>query len=127
MDRYVVDKGEFNFSGGFLGISKSFELEGDVAVLRNGETATLFFDVKRKPNETGSLFVEAGTGFAKNEEFLFERFEAGDLFDRPHTPLVVKLKMLTGRLEMEIKPGSRDYQISDGYEGRGSISAVKAM
>ncbi len=125
MDLYDVSSGEFEFSGGFIGMTKKFGISGTVGVLRNGPHVSFFFELYEEGEDPVRKLLETGSGLLDEKMPEIRRLEAGDLIDRPHPPLKVDAKFTGNRIEMEFIPGTRDYVVNDGFEGKGKLTAVK--
>ncbi len=122
MEEYEVTSGKFEYSGGFVGMTKSFEVTGNISILKFGEHMTMFFDLSEKGGGSRMLF-EAASGTTRAASPAITRLEAGKLIDKPHAPFMVKAGFENGRLELIFTPGKRSYVVSDGFEGKGVIKA----
>jgi len=123
MRNYRVSSGSFKFTGGFLGITKNFDVSGSLSTLTHGDFVTIFFDIHGVGQETARKSKEAGSGKTGTAKPVLNRIEGGSLIDRPHPPLQVFMSENDGRLRLEFKPGKRGYVISDGFEGSGTVEA----
>ncbi len=124
MEEYEVTSGKFDYSGGFVGMSKSFEVSGSISVLKFGEHMSMFFDLSEKGGGTRMLF-EAASGATKSNSPAITRLEAGKLIDKPHPPFMIKAGFDGEQMELIFSPGKRSYVVSDGFEGKGTVTAVK--
>jgi hypothetical protein len=123
MERYEVVEGTFEYSGGFLGISRKFDLDGEIYAMRHGDLFSLVLSISEKSGVTNRRLFETVSGTLNEEKPSIRRVEAAELYDRPHPPLVVTVKFEGGQLLLEMKPGKRDYVVSDGFEGKGTVTA----
>ena len=120
---YAVRKGEFEFSGGFIGTTTKFKVKGQVSVMRYDRLATVIFDMHEDAAEPKRFMKDVGSGLITNEKPIISRIEGGNFIDRPHPPLQVSGKITDRKLSLTFTPGKRGYVVSDGYEGRGFIEA----
>ncbi|NNE66888.1 MAG: protease complex subunit PrcB family protein [Pyrinomonadaceae bacterium] len=123
MDDYRVVKGEFSFTGGFIGLTRKYGVEGILSVSRFGEFVTISFDVKGTGDEASRKMRDIGSG--KMDEKMPEllRIEGGNLIDRPHPPLQVDTDFGENVVKMKFTPGKRPYIVNDGFEGKGWLEA----
>lgn len=125
MTTYKLTSGNFEFSGGFIGRQTKFEAVGNIKMMKHNEFVTFLFGLNGKGNEKNRSLNEMSSGMIENNSAKISRVEAGSFIDRPHPPLQVSVNMEGNKLSMKFEPGKRDYVISDGYEGSGSLEAVK--
>lgn len=127
MNLYEVTSGSFEFSGGFIGMTKKFDVGGTVGVLKNGNHISFFFRIQEKVEDPVRRMYETGSGTLDKKMPEISRLEAGDLIDRPHPPLRVEAKFDGDWLELDFMPGKRGYIVNDGFEGRGNLKAKKKL
>ncbi len=126
MTTYKVTSSEFEVSGGFIGKRSVFAAVGTVGVIKYDDHVTFIYDLKEKANEVSKKLNEAASGQMKGDSSaIIQRLEAGDFMYRPHPPLIVAVNFEGNKLSMKFEPGKRDYVVNDGFEGRGSLEAVK--
>lgn len=125
LQTYRVTSGEFEFSGGLMGILKRFAPQGTISVMRHEGHATFLFDLEGTGEDSSRKLSEMASGAGGESSVTLNRLEAGGFIDRPHPPLVVDVKFRDGKLTMKFEPGKREYVVNDGYEGRGHLEAVR--
>lgn len=125
MKTYKVTASEFEFSGGFLGMHKKFQAEGIIKVMKSGNYITFAFNLWGKGKESNRKLFEMASGNLREDSANISRVEGGNFINKPHPPWNVSVKFSENKLLMEFRPGKRDYVVSDGYEGRGSLMAEK--
>lgn len=121
---YRLTSGEFEYSGGFIGIEKKFQAEGKITVVKSGDFVTLIFELRGKGEDAQRHLFETVSGKMDGHTLKIQRLEAGDFINRPHPPFDVSIKFKENKLTMKFEPDERDYVVSDGYEGRGYLEAV---
>ena len=124
MQIYRINSGAFEYSGGFAGIRKEFGVDGTIGVLSFGNNATLFFNLVGKDAEKTRKLSEAASGLIKDREIILPRLEAGSFSENPKPPLKVSGTILNNELSLGFEP--LPSQISDGFQARGKIQAIKA-
>lgn len=125
MEMYDVNSGEFEFSGGFVGRTTKFDVEGTVGILKSGRHLSFFFKLVEKAENPERRLFETASGVIDEKMPEIRRLEAGDLINRPHSPLKVNARFTGNNVEMHFSPGERSYIVNDGYEGSGRLTAVK--
>jgi hypothetical protein len=125
MRPYKVTAGEFRMFGGFAAHSESFDLTGDLRVMREGGLATFVFDLKSSGGKKDRVLREVATGLVqKNNQVMISYVEAGTLVDRPRSALHAQ-GSFTGREEsLSLEFGSLPSNISDGFGGEGKLEAA---
>jgi hypothetical protein len=124
MQIYRINSGTFEYSGGFAGIRKEFGVEGTISALSFGDNATLFFNLAGKNAEKTRKLSEAASGLIKDGKIDLARLEAGSFSENPKPPLKVSGTIVNNKLSLIFEP--LPSQISDGFQARGKIEALKA-
>lgn len=123
MQIYRINSGSFEYSGGFAGIRKEFGVDGTIGVLSYGNNATLFFNLAGKDAEKTRKLSEAASGLIKDGKIDLARLEAGSFSENPKPPLKVSGTIANNKLSLVFEP--LPSQISDGFQARGKIEALK--
>ena len=126
-NRYEIKSGEFQFEGGFIGITKRFEVGGEVKVIQFENFVTMYFSVVGTGNEQIRAMQESGSGSLDGKLPGISRLEGGSLIDRPHPPLQAMVMISEAALSIDFVPGKRDYVVNDGFTGKGKIKAEKIL
>lgn len=124
VNRFDVTKGSFSFAGGFAGFQTKFSVGGWLNVIRYGNLVTVGFHLHSIGSEKARSMSDIGSGRLTGSALLIERLEGGSFITRPHPPLKISADLSGGTLTMSFEPGKRDYVVSDGYVGRGTLKAV---
>lgn len=120
---YKITSGEFEYSGGFAGETKKFNVEGTISVLIFGDYSTLIFNLSGKGAEKVRKLQETASGSVKNGKINLARLDAGSFSEGPKPPLKVLGTISNGNLVLTFEP--LPTIIADGYEARGKIEAEK--
>ena len=114
-----VTNGEFQYSGGFVGVEKKFEVTGSVYEMTFGDLKTFVFDLKGKTED--KKMTGAATAVNSSGKWSISRMEPGGLIDSPHPPFVVGINPTRAGYEFSFEPGKRPYVVNDGFSGSGKI------
>lgn len=125
MTTYKLTSGDFEFSGGFAGRQTTFQAVGDVKIMRFGDFVTFNFELTGKGDAKNRQLMETASAKISGNSGKIKRIEAGSFMDRPHPPLNVSVNLDGDKLSMKFTSDKRDYVISDGFEGNGSLEAVR--
>ncbi|MEO8434037.1 MAG: protease complex subunit PrcB family protein [Pyrinomonadaceae bacterium] len=123
MRTYGIKSGGFSMSGGFAGRTETFDLAGDISVMREGKLVTLLFDLKSSGGEKQRVLREAATGVTEKGDIEVWRIGAGSLIEIPHSDLSARGKFADKKSQLELELTSLPNMIADGYGGRGTIEA----
>lgn len=121
MSEYKVTSGEFQFSGGFIGVEKKFAVKGTVSEMKYGDLKSFVFDLEPVGTQTGKKMTGIATAIQEGNEWSIARFEPGAMIDSPHPPFVVSITATSAGYAMGFEPGKRPYVTNDGYSGSGKI------
>jgi PrcB C-terminal len=122
---YKLSSGEFNMSGGFAGRSEDMKLDGTLTVMRHDNLATFFFDLKGTGGTKSRELAETATGIVKaGGEVSLARFNAGSLVEPPANLLKANGQLTNNENDLTLAFESLPSNISDGFQGRGRLSAV---
>lgn len=124
MQTYRITSGAFEYSGGFAGIRKEFGADGTIGVLIFGDNATLVFNLNGKGAEKTRKLSEAASGLIKDGRVDLAQLDAGNFSENPKPPLKVSGTIANNKLSLVFEP--LPSRISDGFQARGKIEAVKA-
>jgi hypothetical protein len=124
MQTYRISSGTFEYSGGFAGVRKEFGAEGTISVFNFGDNATLIFNLTGKGTEKTRKLSEAASGLIKEGKIDLASLEAGSFSENPKPPLKVSGAIANNKLSLVFEPLPN--HISDGFQARGKIEAVKA-
>lgn len=121
---FVVKKADFEFTGGIAGRRKQFTANGTISVLTFGEYITAWFDLKGIGTEEKRRLFAMASGTLKNGNIELARLDAGSFVDSPRPPYSVKGILKIKNLSLNFEPLPTN--VSDGYEGKGSLEAEMA-
>jgi hypothetical protein len=124
MDRYEITSGDFQYSGGFVGIERKFEIGGEILVMKQGDQVSFVFAITGKGSNSDRKLLETASGTLNREKSTLWRIEGQDFYDRPHVPLTATVNFEGDKLKLKFAPGKRPYALNDGFEGNGSLTAV---
>jgi hypothetical protein len=125
MRPYQVKAGEFTMTGGFTGRSENFKLEGGFNLMRQGNLATILFNVKSAGGTKARELKETMTGIIRgNGEVSFARFNAGSLVEPPANLLSAKGQFTNNEGDLVLSLESLPSNVDDGYQGRGRLTAT---
>lgn len=122
---YRVTNGDFTMSGGITGRSEKFGIAGSIGVMREGNLATLVFELQSKNGAKERALKDIASGLVRSDKSLtIERMGAGSFVDQPSDALRAT-GLFTGNenklsLTFESVPS---IVIADGYSGRGNLEA----
>jgi hypothetical protein len=123
MRTYRIKSGGFSMSGGFAGRTETFNLTGDIQVMREGKLVTLLFDIKSSGAEKQRVLREAATGVSEKGSIEVWRVGAGSLIEVPHSDFSVRGGFSDKKSQLELELISLPNMMSDGYGGRGVLQA----
>jgi hypothetical protein len=120
---FQVNKGDFEYTGGIAGRRKQFKANGTIRLFTYGDYATVWFDLRGKGQDRRRSLSDISSGTLKNGQLALPRLDAGSFIEFPHPPfgVVGTLKNKTLSLNFKSLPTS----FADGYEGWGSLEAVR--
>jgi hypothetical protein len=124
MQIYKITSGTFEYSGGFAGMRKEFGVDGTIGVLIFGDNATLVFNLAGKGAEKTRILSEAASGLMKDSKIDLTQIDAGNFSVNPKPLLKVSGTIANNKLALVFEP--LPSHISDGFQARGKIEAVKA-
>jgi PrcB C-terminal len=124
MQPFDVQSGTFSMSGGFVGTSEEFQLQGFVGVLREGKLATFWFRVLGAGGKKRRLLMECSTGLTDGEGIRINRMSADSLVDPPNNGLAGRATFSEEGRKLTLSLLSRTGLIADGYSGGGTIVAA---
>ena len=125
MRPYQVKAGEFTMTGGFAGRSENFKLEGGFNLMRQGNLATILFNVKSAGGTKARELKETMTGIIRgNGEASFARFNAGSLVEQPANLLSAKGQFTNNEGDLVLSLESLPSNVDDGYQGKGRLTAT---
>lgn len=120
---YQIARGTFEFSGGFAGKQKTFEVVGAISVLRFGDYATMIFNLFARNSEKARKLTDTASGTLKDDIINLGRLDAGSFSENPKPPLKVAGTMVGNKLSLTFE--SLPSQIADGFQAHGKILAEK--
>ncbi|NJM52836.1 MAG: hypothetical protein HC846_05245 [Blastocatellia bacterium] len=92
-------------------------------MLTFGEYTTILFNLKGKGAEAKRRLSEIASGTLKNGNIELMRLDAGSFVENPHPPFGVKGTLKDKNLSLNFE--SLPTTFADGFDGRGSLEAVK--
>lgn len=124
MRPYQVKGGEFTSSGGFAGRKEQFKLGGTLRTATLGKLVTIAFDLKSDVGGKRRALQTLATGLAgDNGSFDLPRLEAGTLADSPNGGMHATGQSSDNGGSLSLKFEPLPSNISDGFEGRGTLNA----
>lgn len=122
MASYRVSKGSFIYSGGFAFRERTFGVEGGIGVLTHGDLVTLIFSLTAKGDKK-MMLAETASGSLKDGKLELSRLDAGSFSENPKPPVNVSGTISDAKLSLRFEPNPNN--VSDGFEARGTIEALK--
>jgi hypothetical protein len=122
MTNYRVSKASFSYAGGFAFREKKFDAEGAIGVLTYGDLITMTFKLNAKGDKATTL-AEIVSGSLKAGKVELSRLEAGAFSENPKPPMNVSGTLAGANLSLKFEPNPTS--VSDGFEARGTLEAVK--
>jgi hypothetical protein len=120
---FLLKKGNFEFTGGFAGGRKTFKADGTIKLMTFGDFATVWFNLKSMGKKEKRYLSDIVSGTLKKENLKLERVDAGTFADRPRPPFAVMGNLRGKVLALSFEPLPSN--VSDGYQGRGSLEAIR--
>jgi hypothetical protein len=122
MTRYRVTKSNFTASGGFAGTKTEFAANGSLEILRAGDFVTAFLNLAANTKPQKSL-ADVATGNIENGEINLWRIDAGNFVQKPRPPLRASGKFDEKQINLIFE--SLPTNVADGFQGQGTLTAVK--
>jgi len=122
MATYRVSKGSFIYSGGFAFRERTFGAEGTIGVLNYGNLVTMAFNLTAK-GDKAMMLAETVSGSFKDGKVELSRLDAGTFSENPKPPVNVSGTISDAKLSLRFEPNPTN--VSDGFEARGAVEAVK--
>ena len=120
---YEVSSGEFEYSGGIIGLVKKFNVEGTIKILTLGDELTMIFNLSGRDAEKARKLDAAASGKIKDGKIDVPRLDAGSFSESPKPPLKVSGTLVNNKLNLTFEPLPTN--IADGFQARGKIEVVK--
>jgi hypothetical protein len=121
---YKVVEGEFSMSGGFAGRTEKFGLAGTLGIMREGNLATLLFDLQSKGGAQPRRLRDAASGVVQPDGSLtVGHLGAGSLVTQPADALNVTGMFAEAENSLSLTFGSIPGRVADGYNGSGTLKA----
>lgn len=121
---YKVTNGEFTMSGGFAGRSEKFAVAGSVGVMREGNLATLFFDLQSKGGAKPRVLRDVASGSAQSDGSLtLAMLSPGSFVDQPADALRATGMFADNENRLSLNFDSIPGNVADGYNGAGTLNA----
>lgn len=119
---YRIDRGSFTVSGGFAGLSDTYQLNGKLQVMQLGNLITLGAAIVSGGTSRDRTLRDAATGLVKGNGFSIDRMNHGSLIGPPSGDLRVAGKFIEpNKLALQLDTGA--VTVPDGYAGKGSLEA----
>jgi hypothetical protein len=119
---YTVTSGTFEFSGGYVGRTTTFPIEGKIGVMKYENYITLNFDLTGTEAQSQRKMSEISSGTVSNG---LNRLDVGTLSDGPKPPVTVKGTFSDDKFLLKFEPNLKDWHYNDAFEGRGNLEATK--
>lgn len=124
---YRVTEGEFAMSGGITGRTEKFGLTGSLGVMREGNLATLLFDLQSKDGAKRRALKDAASGIVQSDgRIRITHLGAGTLVDQPADALSATGMFAENEGRLSLTFESIPGQVRDGYNGTGNLKAEAA-
>ncbi|MGB7922986.1 MAG: protease complex subunit PrcB family protein [Pyrinomonadaceae bacterium] len=122
---FRVSSGNFTVTGGIIGSTEEFRLEGEIGMMRHGKLATFVFDLKAASETKQRALKDVATGVAQPDGGIkITRMTAGALLSPPRGALRADGKLDGGESNLTLSFESLPSNVSDGYQGRGRMEAT---
>jgi hypothetical protein len=123
MRPYKVAEGEFTMAGGFAGRSEKFGLAGSLGIMREGNLATLLFDLQSKAGQPRRL-IDAASGVIQSDgRLMVGHMGAGSLVAQPADALKATGTFAESEKTLSLTFASIPGRVADGYNGNGTLKA----
>lgn len=123
LQTFQVNKADFEFTGGIAGRRTQFKAGGTIKILTFGDYVSLWFDLKGKGIAQKRHLLTTASGVLKNGNFIIEIVAPGSFVEMPRTPFLAQGILKEKSLSLNFEPTPTN--VADGYEGRGSLEAIK--
>lgn len=124
---YQVREGEFTMSGGIAGRSEKFTFAGSIEVMREGELATLLFNLRSRDGAKPRQLKEVASGVVQGDgRLVIASMSAGSFVDKPADALRAAGQFTENETRLSLTFESIPGRIADGFNGRGTLSAATA-
>lgn len=122
---YQVKNASFEFSGGFAGIQKRFKPKGEIEIYRLNNYVTMILKLKGNDEKLERKLSEIITGEIKDNLLSVEKIGGGTFIENPHPLMKLNAKFSADKILVDLNAHDADYNVSDGFEGKGKFEAVK--
>lgn len=122
---FQVSDGEFTMSGGIAGRSESFGIKGSLGLMREGNLATIFFNLQSSRSDKARLLKDVASGVVHEDESLaIQHLGAGSFVDMPADALRATGSFKGKESRLSLRFESIPGKIADGFNGRGALNAA---
>ncbi|HEX8707943.1 MAG TPA: protease complex subunit PrcB family protein [Pyrinomonadaceae bacterium] len=122
---YRLKTGEFTMQGGIAGRGKSFKLEGEIGIMRQGNLATFVFDLKSAGGDRERSLKDVASGIVHDDGNLTGLIvDPGSLIDAPRSPLRAAGGLTGGENNLALTFESLPSRIADSFNGQGRLEAT---
>lgn len=121
---YQVREGEFTMSGGIMGRSEKFAVQGSIGVLREANLVTLRFELQSRGGAKQRVLKDIASGVVQPDgRARLDNLGAGSFVDPPADALRVTGLFADNDNKLSLTFEPIPGQVADGFNGRGSLSA----
>jgi hypothetical protein len=122
--RVRVAEGEFIMAGGIAGRSEKFRIDGSILVMREGNLATLFFDLHSGEGAKPRVLKDAASGLVQGDgRVAINHLSAGSFVDPPADQLRATGSFAENENRLSLTFESIPGSIRDGFNGTGNLKA----
>ena len=124
---FRVREGEFQMSGGITGRTEKFGIAGSLGLMREGNLATLIFNLQSREGERTRTLKDAASGLVQADgSIAIARLGAGSFVDSPADALRSVVQFAGQEKNLSLTFESIPGIIADGFNGRGALKAEAA-
>ncbi len=127
LSTYQITKGTFAFSGGFAGRREEFELAGGIGLMKLGRLISIRLALRRKGESEKAVLADFATGTIESGAIKIAILSVGDLIPPPTNGLGVTGQLDKHGQNLSLALMSLPTMIADGYNGGGTIEAVRVV
>lgn len=124
MRPYQVRDGEFTMAGGIAGRSEKFGIAGSIGVMREGNLATFFFELKSRGGAKQRTLSDVASSLVQSDgRIAIGNLSPGSFVDMPADAIHATGSFNANENELSLAFEPIPGTIADGYNGRGSLNA----
>lgn len=123
MRAYRLTNGTFTMTGGIIGVSETFGLQGELKIMREGMLATFAFELVSSGAGKARNLTEVATGQLQVDGMVINKMSSGSLVNPPSSGLKTMATFMSGSGKLSLSFNSLPSMVADGFVGRGTAEA----